>query len=223
MYIIFYGCLLFHGRVFFWWSSLPLLIYTVERLYQEICCRRRRLAIHAFDWDPPVLGVKFAPKNRLSFRFQAGAYVLINSPGVSGQWHPFTISSAPGDLDAHGTMTVHIRIQPGGWTEKFRKLAMLMAPRGKINPNESIVLYQRKANQRQTHSTGNAEAGKEFWIDGKTPLLRVKGPFPAPTQAYAAYGSAMIAGAGVGVTPCIAILNEIVRYRWRKNFGPRTN
>jgi ferredoxin-NADP reductase len=30
----------------------------------------------------------------------------------------------------------------------------------------------------------------------------------------------MIVGAGIGVTPCCAILTALLKYRWRKNFNP---
>ena len=39
-------------------------------------------------------------KRPRNFRFNAGDYIFINIPGIAKyQWHPFTISSAPEQID----------------------------------------------------------------------------------------------------------------------------
>ncbi|KAH8045435.1 oxidoreductase [Aureococcus anophagefferens] len=53
------------------------------------------------EWIPPVLAVHFRPADKRDFDFAEGTYVLLNCPFVSRhEWHPFTISSARGDLAA---------------------------------------------------------------------------------------------------------------------------
>ncbi|NWV06703.1 NOX5 oxidase, partial [Ptilonorhynchus violaceus] len=53
-----------------------------------------------------------------SFRFQPGDYVYLNVPAVAAhEWHPFSISSAPEQLD---TLWLHIRAL-GHWTNKLHE------------------------------------------------------------------------------------------------------
>jgi hypothetical protein len=51
-------------------------------------------------------------------------------------------------------------------------------------------------------------------------ILRVDGPHSAPSEHYTSYGTLMIIGAGIGLTPCASILCALTKYRWKKNFNP---
>ena len=53
------------------------------------------------------------------------------------QWHPFTISSARGDMDHEDFVSVHIRVHPGGWTEKLKSYFEL------FNPTKTYPLHVR--------------------------------------------------------------------------------
>ncbi len=88
--------------------------------------RRRRLTARAKVVDAQllegnVIALKFE-KPQFSFwgvpkpyRYKTGQYVRIMCPEISTfEWHPFTISSAPGDQ----FMTLHIKV--GGWGEWVR-------------------------------------------------------------------------------------------------------
>lgn len=52
------------------------------------------------------------------------------------------------------------------------------------------------------------------------PILRIDGPHAAPAEHYTSYGTVMLVGAGIGLTPCASILTALTRYRWKKNFPP---
>lgn len=52
------------------------------------------------------------------------------------------------------------------------------------------------------------------------PILRVDGPHSAPAEHYCNYGTVMLVGAGIGLTPCASILASLTKYRWKKNFNP---
>lgn len=52
------------------------------------------------------------------------------------------------------------------------------------------------------------------------PILRVDGPHAAPAEHYSSYGTVMLVGAGIGLTPCASILTALAKYRWKKNYPP---
>lgn len=56
------------------------------------------------------------------------------------------------------------------------------------------------------------------WIgpDGKTPILRVDGPFGAPAEHFFEFEYVVLIGAGIGVTPYASILKDV---RARKQRG----
>ena len=65
--------------------------------------------------------VHFCPQVKDWFPFKEGQYLYLAAPHISEQeWHPFTISSAHQDLVMDDFTSVHIRIQPDGWTEKLK-------------------------------------------------------------------------------------------------------
>ena len=51
-------------------------------------------------------------------------------------------------------------------------------------------------------------------------MIRVDGPHSAPAEHYVNYGTVMLIGAGIGLTPCASILSSLTKYRWKKNFNP---
>lgn len=69
-------------------------------------------------------------------------------------------------------------------------------------------------------------------------ILKVEGPHSAPAEHYTNYGTVMLIGAGIGLTPCVSVLCALskyiftvlryslslilCRYRWKKNFNPET-
>lgn len=62
------------------------------------------------------------------FDYLGGQYVWICVPELTMfQWHPFSISSSPGDRD----ITLHIRVL-GGWTKGLYKLVAGTADKNKV-------------------------------------------------------------------------------------------
>ena len=66
---------------------------------------------------------------------------------------------------------------------------------------------------------GDLSIGRLAGPDGKQ-ILRVDGPHSAPAEHYVNYGTVMLVGAGIGLTPCVSILTAMIQYRWKKNFNP---
>ncbi len=95
------------------------------------------------------------------------------------------------------------------WTRKLKEYFELMSPGSKFP-----FYFSRRDNR------GEITIGRQFGPDGKTPILCVDGPHSAPAEHYAHYGTLMLIGAGIGLTPCVSILTSLTKYRWKKNFNP---
>ena len=102
-FILFFFMLLLHGPVFWCWSLLPLSLYAVERVLQSLR-GGRAFVVTKVEWISPVLAVKICPIDKAGFNFREGQYLYLNCPHISkNEWHPFTISSARGDLSIPGS------------------------------------------------------------------------------------------------------------------------
>jgi NAD(P)H-flavin reductase len=104
-------------------------------------------------------------------------------------------------------VSVHVKVHPGGWTEKLKAYLELMNPQ-KRYPFE-LQHYDEK---------GEPAAGKHLGPDG-LPLLRLDGPHAAPAQHYDEYEHVMLVGAGIGLTPASAIIRSVLKYKWKKVRG----
>ena len=211
-FIVFFVCLFAHGKVFYQWALLPVLLYIAER-FLRYWRGIKRVAVRRVDWIKPVMAIEFRHEHGLQdFPFVEGQYVYLNCPVVSKhEWHPFTISSAVGDLELDNYVSCHIRVHPGGWTEKVKDVMSMLNPK-----DDWPVDFSHRDQQ-----TGGAAAGKYLYLDGKTPLLRVDGPHPAPAMHYVSYDRIVIIGAGIGLTPCNSVLRAVLKHKWRKGFNPR--
>ncbi|ETO05244.1 cytochrome b-245, beta polypeptide [Reticulomyxa filosa] len=76
----------------------------------------------------------------------------------------------------------------------------------------------KKAYDEFFHWDGVNKVPKTTGPDGRN-LLCIDGPMAAPTQHLGEYGTAMIVGAGIGVTPVRATLQSIVYYRFKRGIG----
>ncbi|KAF4047322.1 Ferric reductase NAD binding domain [Phytophthora infestans] len=87
------------------WITPPFLIYLIERRfrYAKMFAAPVRI-MEAMELDGTV--ALFIEKPR-RFVYRPGMYLYLNCPQVSShEWHPFTISSAPGD----NYISIHIRV-----------------------------------------------------------------------------------------------------------------
>lgn len=207
-FVLFFVCLVFHGPVFVYFCILPMLLYFGERI-GRIKRSGRPIYLKTIKWISPVLELCFCPKNKDDLNFVEGQYLYINCPYLSiNEWHPFTISSARGDLDQEDFVSVHIRVHPGGWTEKLKNYLEL------FNPTKQYPYHLWRYNKK-----GVRKHGKDRGPDG-TQLLRIDGPHSAPAQHYGSYKTVMLVGAGIGLTPSAAIIRGILRYKWKKGYFP---
>ncbi|GMI05932.1 hypothetical protein TrVE_jg417 [Triparma verrucosa] len=266
-FVVYFIFLLLHGPIYWKWAAVPLCLYLWERVMQETR-GDRPYYVNKVEWIEPVMAIQFRPVYKHDFVFKEGQYLYLSCPYINkNEWHPFTISSASGDLstgprialetgeevievprpkgmsrdekwakycpvgkdytkmrpsqflDKHETgyndyVSVHIKVhglehkEAQTWTRKLKEYFELM------NPKDSFPFYLTHRDER-----GDMIVGRRLGPDGQQ-ILRVDGPHSAPSEHYTNYGTVMIIGAGIGLTPCASILTSMLRYKWKKNFNP---
>ncbi|CAL9748298.1 unnamed protein product [Musa acuminata subsp. burmannicoides] len=192
-----YVLLLVHGYYMFlvqeWYQrttwmyiSVPLLLYVGERNLR---------AFRSKAYSVKILKVALLPGGVLTvtmskphgFRYRSGQYIFLQCPTISPfEWHPFSITSAPGDE----YLSVHIRTS-GDWTQELKRIFI-----------ESYF---------SPHSMGRASLN-ELGSSEQTrqPRLFVDGPYGAPAQDFRNYDVLLLVGLGIGATPFISILRDLL-------------
>ena len=224
-FIIFFTALYFHGSVFWQWAIVTTVPYFLDRVLVRIIYRGRKpfALARVFIWGKPgkpdVISLQFensiSDKGIKPMDYMEGHYLYLQCPHletksknkVLEQWHPFTIASAPDDP----VLEVHIRVNPSphSWTNQMAKYMSMYDPHN----TGAVEFVSRNA------TSGVSELGKVCGADG-LPFFHVDGPHGAPSQHVFCYNTAMIVGAGIGVTPCSSIMRGVVRYRWKKGYTP---
>ncbi|KAL0460645.1 UNVERIFIED_CONTAM: putative respiratory burst oxidaseprotein H [Sesamum latifolium] len=114
-----------------------------------------------------------------------------NLAGFNSFWHPFSITSAPDD----DYLSVHIRTL-GDWTSELKnRFAKACEPQTTKPRQGNLVRMETKA---------YTESPQEF------PGIVIKGPYGAPAQNYKKYDILLLIGLGIGATPFISIIKDIV-------------
>jgi len=213
-YVPFFFLLIAHGPNFFAYSAVPVILYLFDRIYRAQN-GYQKFQLRRVLYVPPIMELSFFPEK--SWSFKEGQYLYLNAPHLSAnEWHPFTISSAAGDLEnaERKEITLHIKVQGfKSWTRNLMEYFSTMASNSNKKGDAFVVDFSH-FNER-----GQREAGKYLGPDGK-PLIAIDGPHAAPAQAYSGYNEVMLIGAGIGLTPTSSILKAICRYKWKKGFSP---
>ncbi|KAK0598814.1 hypothetical protein LWI29_038210 [Acer saccharum] len=148
LFVIVYALLVVHGFYLYltkiWYQkttwmylAVPVLLYACERLIRTFRSRFKPVNIRKVVVYPEnVLALHmFVP---CGFKYKSGQYMFVKCPTISPfQWHPFSITSAPGD----GDLSVHIR-KLGDWTSQLNSVFSKVckpAPGGRTG-----VLYHKE-------------------------------------------------------------------------------
>ncbi|ETW10289.1 hypothetical protein H310_00630 [Aphanomyces invadans] len=100
----------------FFWIAPPLALYLLERRLRYAKVFTTPLQIVRARMLDGVVALYIEKPKR--FHYRPGMYLYLNVPKLSShEWHPFTISSAPGDQ----YLSVHIR-NSGDWTNALHDL-----------------------------------------------------------------------------------------------------
>lgn len=198
LFIIVYICLLIHGiklylvpkhkwylKTTWMYLAVPVLLYAGERTLRFF-----RSGLHTVH----LLKVAIYPGNVLTlqmskppqFRYKSGQYMFVQCPAVSPfEWHPFSITSAPGD----DFLSVHIR-KLGDWTQELHRVFGHVCENSE--PGKSGLLGAHETTQKSL------------------PKLLIDGPYGAPAQDYRKYDVLLLVGLGIGATPFISILKDLL-------------
>ncbi|XP_072981679.1 respiratory burst oxidase homolog protein C-like [Typha angustifolia] len=201
LFVIVYVLLVIHGIFLYlshkWYKkttwmylAAPMILYTSERLTR---------ALRSSVSPVKILKVALYPGNVLSlhvsrppgFKYKSGQYMFVNCAAVSPfQWHPFSITSAPQD----DYLSVHIRTL-GDWT---RQLKVVFSEVCQPPPEGKSGLLRADYNGDGTSSNPSF------------PRVLIDGPYGAPAQDYKQYEVVLLVGLGIGATPFISILKDII-------------
>ncbi|CAN7096827.1 hypothetical protein BRARA_I05278 [Brassica rapa] len=168
--------------------AVPTILYACERLIRLFRSGSKAVTI---------LKVAVYPGNVLSlymskpkgFKYRSGQYIYVNCSDVSPfQWHPFSITSASGDE----FLSIHIRTL-GDWTSQLKCLF-------------SKVCQPPSTSQSGLFTADLVQANNIT----RFPRLLIDGPYGAPAQDYRNYDVLLLVGLGIGATPLISILKDVL-------------
>ncbi|WCJ36382.1 hypothetical protein M5689_017586 [Euphorbia peplus] len=199
LFIIVYTLLIVHGQYLYltseWYKkttwmylAVPILLYAGERLTRALRSSIKPVSIKKVAIYPGnVLGLHMSKPQ--GFRYKSGQYMFVNCAAVSPfEWHPFSITSAPGD----DYLSVHIRTL-GDWTRQLK------------------TVFSQVCQPPDTGKSGLLRAEGGFQGNHPNfPRVLIDGPYGAPAQDYKKYDVVLLVGLGIGATPMISILKDIV-------------
>uniref|UniRef100_A0ACD5U1W5 Uncharacterized protein n=1 Tax=Avena sativa TaxID=4498 RepID=A0ACD5U1W5_AVESA len=204
LFIVVYALLLVHGHFLYltnkwqekttWmYVAVPIVIYACERVTRTLRSRVRavrKLKVAVHPEPASILSLHF-PKSQ-GFRYKSGQYIFVKCAAVSPfQWHPFSITSAPED----DYVSVHIRTV-GDWTDGLKKVFLKDFP-PQPKDGKPVIL-------RTEYDRDGAISSPSF------PKVLIDGPYGAPAQDYKKYDVVLLVGLGIGATPMISIIKDII-------------
>ncbi|KAJ0973492.1 hypothetical protein J5N97_021451 [Dioscorea zingiberensis] len=201
LFVIVYVLLIIHGLFLYlthkWYKkttwmylSVPVILYGSERLTRALRSSVRSVRIVKVAVYPGNVLALHVSKPQ-GFKYKSGQYMFVNCAAVSPfEWHPFSITSAPED----DYLSVHIRTL-GDWTRQLKAVfsEVCQPPTG----GKSGLL-------RADYVHGANSPHPNF------PRVLIDGPYGAPAQDYKKYEVVLLVGLGIGATPFISILKDIV-------------
>ncbi|OWM89353.1 hypothetical protein CDL15_Pgr024101 [Punica granatum] len=184
----------------------PVLLYTFERTLITDEVTHRVSIIKATVYTGNVLSLSMSKP--LGFEYLSGMYLLVKCPTISNfEWHPFSITSAPDD----DCLSVHIRAL-GDWTSELKNRFKKVCEDPSTKPRVQGLM---KVATKVAVDFHEAEA-RNF------PRILIKGPYGAPAQDYKKYDILLLIGLGIGATPFISIIKDILNHVKQKNLNNKT-
>ncbi|EEF51258.1 respiratory burst oxidase homolog protein A [Ricinus communis] len=196
LFVLVYILLIIHGvclylvhkwylKTTWMYLAVPVLLYAGERALRFFrsgfyAVQLRKVAIYPGN----VLTLQMSKPSQ--FRYKSGQYMFVQCPAVSPfEWHPFSITSAPGD----DYLSVHIR-QLGDWTQELKRV------------------FSEACERPVAGKSGLLRADET--TKKSLPKLLIDGPYGAPAQDYRKYDVLLLVGLGIGATPFISILKDLL-------------
>ncbi|KAJ3688500.1 hypothetical protein LUZ61_017664 [Rhynchospora tenuis] len=205
LFIVVYITFIVHGVCLYinrtWYKKttwmyllVPMTLYICERILRILRAGYKKVSIQKVVMHRGNVLAIYMTKPH-GFKYKSGQYIFVNCAAVSPfEWHPFSITSAPGDE----YLSIHMRCR-GDWTlgvrNSFREFCQ--AP----TSGQSGLL-------RANFTDGNASP----------PKLLIDGPYGAAAQDYWKYDVLLLIGLGIGATPLVSIIKDTLNnYQAKKN------
>lgn len=203
LFVVVYALLIIHSLFLFlshdwrqkttWmYLAIPVFLYISERTVRALRSSHYSVSIiKAAIYPGDVLAIHMTKPP--SFKYKSGMYMFVKCPDVSPfEWHPFSITSSPGD----DFLSVHIRTL-GDWTNEMKSIfSKVCKP-----PQQG-----RSGLLRAEQVLGAVDQSARF------PKLFIDGPYGAPAQNYKNYDILLLIGLGIGATPFISILRDMLNW-----------
>ncbi|XP_074589657.1 respiratory burst oxidase homolog protein B-like [Curcuma longa] len=198
LFVVVYVLLIVHGTFLYltkeWYKkttwmylAIPVILYGSERLIRALRSSVRPVKILKVAVYPGnVLTLQMSKPQ--GFKYRSGQYIFVNCAAVSPfQWHPFSITSAPQD----NYISVHIRTI-GDWTRQLK------------------AVFSEVCQPPASGQSGLLRSDYDRNNSLIFPKVLIDGPYGAPAQEYKKYDVVLLVGLGIGATPFISIVKDIV-------------
>ncbi|RMZ78039.1 hypothetical protein DV737_g4118, partial [Chaetothyriales sp. CBS 132003] len=180
--------------------------YLLERVMREIRGRHNTYVSKVIQHPSNVVEIQMHKDHT---KTRAGQYIFLCCPEVSiWQYHPFTLTSAPEE----DYISVHVRMV-GNFTKALGKAL------GCEDPKDLAGKKERSAVVSMAATAGRNPDG--FGLQKLLPRVYVDGPFGSASEDVFKFETALLVGAGIGVTPFASILKSIW-YRMSNAAAPST-
>ncbi|GAB2234086.1 hypothetical protein Droror1_Dr00003323 [Drosera rotundifolia] len=207
--VVVYVLFIIHGYFLFLtleWQKKTTWMYVLFPI-SLYASERTLTSIHDHNLHVGIIKAIIYPGNVLAlymtkppgFRYKSGMYLFVKCPDISSfEWHPFSITSAPDD----DYVSVHIRTL-GDWTGALReKFAKACAPPVAIPEKGRLMRLETRAMTDYEDQLQPAIF----------PRIIIKGPYGAPAQNYKKYDILLLIGLGIGATPFISIIKDLLHH-----------
>lgn len=165
--------------------------YLLERILREIRGHHKTFVTKVIQHPSNVVEIQM---HKDKTRTRAGQYIFLCCPEVSiWQYHPFTLTSAPEE----DHISVHVRMV-GNFTKNLGKALGCMEPRGEKKQRSEVVSMAPTAGK-----------GATYGLQKLLPRIYIDGPFGSASEDVFKFETALLVGAGIGVTPFASILKSI--------------
>lgn len=170
-------------------------IYLLERVAREVRGKHKTYISKVVQHPSNVCEIQIKKEHT---KMKAGQYIFLCCPEVSlWQYHPFTLTSAPEE----DYISIHIRMV-GDFTRTLGK-----ALGCEIDKRATRGV---KADISQVVGVGpNIIEGVDPALRRVLPRIYIDGPFGSASEDVFKYETAILVGAGIGVTPFASILKSI--------------
>lgn len=177
-----------------YWMIGPLFLYFIPRFWRETPMSKTN-----------IVGIQHKPGGVVALELEkpkswegvvtSGMYSFLNVPAVSRwEWHPFTLTSAPGDNFIEFNFK-----SVGDWTTAVHDLLETEATDGTTSSKE--------VNAGTSNGNGYSRGVQS---PAYNIVVKVEGPMGASSQGFSDFPVVVMVGAGIGATPCISVLKHLL-------------